>query len=107
MVNFDATNADILWLLRTTMRNYCPSHIAIINGRYTVHTDVAYGQPIYPYSDYTAGASVGRELVLAASRGRLEALPTWGVTEPGHAAMPTFGPVSWQILLGAGWDSTW
>jgi hypothetical protein len=29
-------------------------------------------------------------------------MPTWGVTEPGHAAMSTFGPAGWEVLLGAG-----
>lgn len=35
-------------------------------------------------------------------------LPTWGVTEPGHAAMSTFSPdEGWYVLLGATWKYAW
>jgi hypothetical protein len=34
-------------------------------------------------------------------------MPTWGATEPGHAAMSTWTPTGWDVLLGAGWPSAW
>jgi len=34
-------------------------------------------------------------------------LPTWGATEPGHAAMSAWSPSGWRVLLGAGWPSAW
>jgi hypothetical protein len=116
IVGSDAADADLGWL-RTTMQNYRPEHIAI-NGsnpvtRYdqAVHTDVAYGQPIWPYYDYTALPAAGGECGPRAFFGRFTreawGVPTWGVTEPGHAAMSTFGPQGWEILLGAQWDSAW
>lgn len=114
--NCDSSDSDLLWL-RETMKNYRPNHIAINNSnpvtRYSeaVHTDVAYGQPIWPYYDYTALPAGGGECGPRAFFGRFTrqawGLPIWGVTEPGHAAMSTFGPEGWQILLGAGWDSAW
>lgn len=35
-------------------------------------------------------------------------LPTWGVQQPGHAAMTTWAPTGWAVLLGGPWEiSTW
>ena len=34
-------------------------------------------------------------------------LPTWGVTQPGHAAMSTWSQDGWQVLLGADWSYSW
>ena len=35
-------------------------------------------------------------------------LPTWGATQPGHAAMTTWSPDGgWHVLLGASWPSCW
>ena len=34
-------------------------------------------------------------------------LPVWGIKEPGHAAMTTWSPRGWAVLLGAGWDHGW
>jgi len=35
-------------------------------------------------------------------------LPTWGATQPGHAAMTTWSPdQGWHVLLGASWPSCW
>ena len=35
-------------------------------------------------------------------------LPTWGMTQPGHAAMTTFSPdQGWYTLLGATWKYSW
>ena len=116
MINSDAAGSNLAWL-RTTMANYRPDDIAINNSnpvwRYAeaVHGEVAYGQPIWPYTDYTEIPAAGGECGPRAFFGRLTreafGLPTWGVTEPGHAAMSTRGPEGWQILLGAGWDHAW
>ena len=35
-------------------------------------------------------------------------LPTWGVTQPGHAAMSSWAPAGgWSIQLGASWQYSW
>jgi hypothetical protein len=113
--NSDATESDMTWA-RDTMINYHPDFIAINNSnpvwRYAeaVH-EVAYGQPVWPYYDYTALPAAGGECGPRAFFTRFVrkawGMPTWGVTEPGHAAMSTFGPAGWEILLGAGWDHAW
>lgn len=34
-------------------------------------------------------------------------LPTFGVTQPGHAAMTTWTAGGWEVELGAGWEYSW
>jgi len=34
-------------------------------------------------------------------------VPTFGVTQPGHAAMTTWTPSGWEVLLGADWMFSW
>lgn len=119
--NSPASDNDLAWV-RESMRIYRPDHIAMsYSWRYakSVSTEVAYGDPMcakwdakvcdghyaeIPASDGVCGprAFFGRFTRLAFG------LPTWGATQPGHAAMTTWSPDSgWGVLLGAGWPSCW
>lgn len=119
--NSPASDEDLEWV-RQSMRIYRPDHIAMsYDWRYTeaVRTEVAYGDPMcakwapevcaghyaqIPASDGVCGprAFFGRFTRLAFG------LPTWGATQPGHAAMTTWSPdIGWHTLLGAGWPSCW
>lgn len=119
--NSPASDEDLDWV-RQSMRIYRPDHIAMsYTWRYAeaVRTEVAYGDPMcakwapevcaghyaqIPASDGVCGprAFFGRFTRLAFG------LPTWGATQPGHAAMTTWSPdAGWHTLLGAGWPSCW
>jgi len=115
----DASNEDLDWL-RKTLAIYRPDHIATgYDWRYAraVKTDVAYGDPQcasmpgvcdghyaqIPASDGVCGprAFFGRYTRLAFG------LPVWGATQKGHAAMTTWTPNGWTVLLGGGWPFSW
>ena len=123
--NSPASDEDLQWL-RTSMGIYNPDHIAgeSYHWKYAkaVSSDVAYGDPMcakwgpyyndicnghyasIPASDGVCGprAFFGRFTRLAFG------LPTWGATQPGHAAMTTWSPdEGWHVLLGAAWPSCW
>jgi len=119
-MNSHASHEDLQWL-RESMAVYRPDHIAMdYHWRYAeaVRTEVAYGDPQcanmpgvcdghyaeIPASDGVCGprAFFGRFTRLAWG------LPTWGATQPGHAAMTTWSPdEGWHVLLGASWPSCW
>lgn len=119
-VNSHSTNEDMTWF-RDTLYNYRPDHVAMgYNWRYAeaVRTDVAYGDPQcakmpgvcdghyanIPVADGVCGprAFFGRYTRLSFG------LPTWGATQPGHAAMTTWSPDGgWEVLLGASWPFCW
>ena len=119
--NSPASDEDLAWI-RASMGIYRPENIAMsYHWRYarSVSTDVAYGDPMcakwgpavcsghyaeIPAADGVCGprAFFGRATRLAFG------LPTWGATQPGHAAMSTWSPdEGWHTLLGAGWPSCW
>ena len=119
--NSPASDRDLAWL-RASMRIYRPDHIAMSYAwRYAeaVRTEVSYGDPMcakwapevcdghyasIPASDGVCGprAFFGRFTRLAFG------VPTWGATQPGHAAMTTWSPdEGWHVLLGASWPSCW
>jgi hypothetical protein len=117
----DSKEADLAWF-RETVAIYRPDNIAMpYHTRYAeaVHTDVAYGHPAC--ANFKPGACNGHEAQIPAGGGecgpraffgrfsrKAFGLPTWGVTEPGHAAMSTFSPdQGWYILLGATWKYAW
>ncbi len=116
----DATDDDLVWM-RTTMANFRPDNIARdYTWRYAeaVHTDVAYG---HPACDTMPGICTGRYAQIPAAGGecgpraffgrvtrKAFGLPTWGVTQPGHAAMSAWDPdKGWGVLLGAAWQYSW
>jgi hypothetical protein len=118
--NSPATNEDLEWL-RKTLTIYRPDHVATSDyaWRYAraVKTEVAYGDPMcatlpgicdghyaeIPAADGVCGprAFFGRFTRLAFG------MPVWGATQPGHAAMTTWTPTGWSVLLGAGWPFCW
>jgi hypothetical protein len=118
----DAKEDDLAWF-RDTAAIYRPDVIAMpYHTRYAeaVHTDVAYGHPGCDL--FKPGACNGHEAQIPAGGGecgpraffgrfsrKAFGLPTWGVTEPGHAAMSTWSPDTsgWYVLLGAGWQHAW
>eukprot|EP01052_Picozoa_sp_SAG31_P006627 SAG31_NODE_306_length_17979_cov_7.825447_14_plen_852_part_00 len=117
----DSKEEDLAWF-RDTVAIYRPDNIAMpYHTRYAeaVHTDVAYGHPAC--ASFKPGACNGHEAQIPTGGGecgpraffgrfsrKAFGLPTWGVTEPGHAAMSTFSPdQGWYILLGATWKYAW
>lgn len=117
--NSDAEDEDLLWL-RTTMGNYRPENIAMdYSWRYAeaVHTDVAYGDPQCSelpgicnghYAQIpAAGGECGPRAFFGRFARKAYGLPTWGVTQPGHAAMSAWTPDGWRVLLGADWMYSW
>jgi hypothetical protein len=121
MIDTDAFDEDLLWL-RTTMSNYRPDYIAMdYTWRYiqAVHQEVRYGDPqcalFMPgvcnnhYSQIpVAGGVCGPRAFFSRFARKSFGLPTWGVTQPGHAAMSSWSPSSgWTIQLGASWQYSW
>ena len=118
-VDADAFDEDLTWL-RTTMANYRPDYIARdYTWRYTqaVHQEVPYGDPVCPntgvcnghYSQIPiAGGVCGWRAFFSRFARKAFGLPTWGVTQPGHAAMSSWSPAGgWTIQLGASWYYSW
>eukprot|EP00040_Diaphanoeca_grandis_P030591 m.181026 g.181026 ORF g.181026 m.181026 type:complete len:847 (+) comp32047_c0_seq1:104-2644(+) len=115
----DATEDDTLWL-RAAMANYRPDEIAMTyHWRYawSVHSDVQYGDSICThwdgvcnghYSDIPVGGDVcgGRAFWGRFTRKGF-GIPTWGATEHGHAAMSSWTPTGWNVMLGSDWPWTW
>ena len=106
---------------RQTMANYRPDDINYdYYWRYaqTVHAEVGYSDPV---CDQMPGICNGYYSMIPAAGGvcgprafwsrmvrKAFGIPTWGVTQPGHAAMTTFSPVkNWHVLLGADWKYSW
>jgi len=109
---------DELTWTRETMRNFRPEHIvrSDYHTRYmqAVHTDVSYGDSQWvggkpSYSGIpAAGAVCGGRAWFSRLTKLAHGLPTWGVQQPGHAAMTTWAPEGWTVLLGGPWQiSTW
>jgi hypothetical protein len=121
MADSDALEEDLVWA-RTTMANYRPDYIAReYTWRYTqqVHQEVPYGDPICGtfmpgvcnghYSQIpVAGGECGWRAFFSRFVRKAFGLPTWGVTQPGHAAMSSWSPAGgWSIQLGASWFYSW
>jgi len=96
---------------RKTLGIYRPEHI--VTGNYgwryarAVKTDVHYGPEIFPdaraeYPDLpAAGGECGPRAFYGRFCKRAFGLPVWGVKQPGHAAMSTWTPTGWVVLLGS------
>ena len=123
--NADAVEPDLKWM-RETMAIYTPDSIAMQysvgkSWRYaeTVHHDVPYTHNHCPNPNYTAICSGHYSMIPAlggicgyrAFFGRITrqafGLPTWGLTERGHAAMTSWNPSGWNVMLGATWPYGW
>lgn len=111
-----SSNDELAWL-RKSMPIYRPDHVASsdYHWRYAraVRTDVAYGHPVWPdgRADMKeipcAGGECGPRAWFGRFSRRAFGLPTWGVKQPGHAAMTTWAPNGWAVLLGADWRYSW
>lgn len=122
-VNADADDGDLGWM-RETMGNYDPSYIAMNysvgrDWRYaeSVHHDVAYVHTHCPQPNYTLVCS-GHYSMIPAKGGicgfrafwsritrKAFGIPTWGATHSGHAAMTSWNPQGWVIMLaGQLWE---
>ena len=117
----NAQDEDHIWL-RTTMGNYRPDYIARdYSWRYTqaVHQEVPYGDPICSqfmegvcnghYSQIpVAGGVCGPRAFFSRFARKSFGMPTWGMTEQGHAAMSSWSPIGgWSIQLGSNWPYGW
>ena len=121
-VNADAVDVDLAWM-RETMGIYTPDAIAMnysegSEWRYaeTVHHEVAYVHTHCPQPNYTAVCDGHYSMIPAkggicgfrAFWGRISrkafGIPTWGAKHTGHAAMTSWNPQGWVIMLaGADW----
>lgn len=112
VINCDASNDEIAWC-REMLRNYRPDHIFDRNDQWKycmiVKSDVRYKQPEWAPSGngprtYQQLISGGGKCGPRAWFGRFVCkafgVPTWGVRQPGHAAMSRWSPSGWYICLG-------
>jgi len=106
-----SSNDNLQWL-RDTMEYYNPTHTTeSYEWRYAraVRTEVAYGDPVWPdcapnFNAIPASGGVcGPRAWFGRFCKRAFGLPTWGAAQPGHAAMTTWTPTGWEVLLGAAW----
>ena len=75
------------------------------------------GDPVCPNADLcnghysqipVAGGECGPRAFFSRFARKAFGLPTWGVTQPGHAAMSSWSPAGgWGIQLGASWAYSW
>jgi hypothetical protein len=113
-VNSDASNDELAWF-RETIRNYRPqvAYMKDYKWRYVsiVKTDCYY-QKFDRIDDYKQILSGGGKCGPRAWLGRFACKafgnPTWGVRQPGHAAMSRWTPDGWMTVLGLGFKvSNW
>ena len=110
---------DLAWC-REMLRNYRPDIVSKPDYRWRyawiVRTDVPYTDPLPPQDDGTSriqqllcgGGKCGPRAFVGRLALRSFGIPTWGVRQPGHAALAHWTPQGWTINLGADWKySTW
>jgi hypothetical protein len=130
VVDCNAMDRDIQWG-RDYLKSYRPDQIWTREDdrfRYiwSVRTDLGYRQPDHEFSNYvdliSAGGECGARAWFARFICKSFGIPTWGVRQPGHAAVSRWlrtsvgcvgnsgeaVRVKWTTCLGVGWDlSTW
>lgn len=118
VVNANATHDDLTWG-RQFLRNYRPDQIYTKDQKWryvmAVKTNVGYRHPDHEFYNYQELLSAGGECGPRAFFGRFISkawgLPTWGVRQPGHAAMTRWtnnrSIGGWTVCLGAGWPYSW
>ncbi len=115
VVDANATHDDLTWG-REYLRNYRPDQITMQDQKWryvkSVRTDVGYRHPDHNFENYPELLSAGGECGPRAFFGRFISkawgMPTWGVRQPGHAAMTRYTQDSgWVVCLGAGWSYSW
>jgi predicted nucleic acid-binding Zn-ribbon protein len=119
VVNSEAPDHILAWA-RQMLRNYRPDFV--YNPDYVwryvmiVRTDVRYGSQDVKY-DFPVlnffqnipkdGGVCGRRAFFGRFVLKAFGIPTWGVTQPAHAALSHWTPKGWVINLGAGWERSW
>lgn len=119
VVNCHSPDQILRWG-RTMLRNYRPDHIYNDNyaWRYVaaVRTEVPYGSQNVKYDDpelhqfqniICNGGVCGRRAFFGRFILRAFGIPTWGVTQRGHAAVGHWTPDGWVTVLGAGFHVSW
>ncbi|KAG7349275.1 hypothetical protein IV203_011872 [Nitzschia inconspicua] len=115
VVDSNATHEDLTWA-REYLKAYRPDEIltADEHWRYAlaVRSDVGYRQPDHDFTNYKDLLSAGGKCGARAWFGRFICkawgIPTWGIRQPGHAAMTRWTTDGWCICLGAAkWDISW
>ena len=111
ITNSDAPNEQLQWG-RDMIKNYRPDHMQLdYNWRYVfiVRSDVNYCKPTWTSSPHTypqiisGGGECGPRAWFGRFALRAFGIPTWGVRQPGHAALGHWTPDGWVICLGAAW----
>jgi hypothetical protein len=117
VINSNASNEDLTWG-REYLRAYRPDEIWTSSQKWryvmSVKTDVGYRHPDHEFNNYQELISAGGECGPRAFFGRFISkswgIPTWGVRQPGHAAMSRWTDQSsggWTMVLGAAWQYSW
>jgi hypothetical protein len=117
VINSNASNEDLTWG-REYLRAYRPDEIWTSSQKWryvmSVKTDVGYRHPDHEVNNYQELISAGGECGPRAFFGRFISkswgIPTWGVRQPGHAAMSRWTDQSsggWTVVLGAAWQYSW
>jgi len=123
VVNNDASDEEIEWC-RKMLRNYRPDHVLSPNYQWRycmiVKSDVRYKKPEWEegvprtYKQMISGGGMcGPRAWFGRMACKSFGIPTWGVRQPGHAAMSHWMPSNqWVICLGGPnwtksfWDGT-
>ena len=122
IANEPYSDKDIEWTRQYT-RNYEPEAILKAATKETrrslyasiVHTDVGYSHMEWgcvpgnaPSQLIAGGAVCGGRAWVGRLCERSFGIPTFGVRQPGHAAMSHWTPAGWRVFWGAGWQwSLW
>ena len=117
VVDSNACHNDLMWG-RSYLQVYRPDQIYWKDDQWryleAVRTDIGYRHPDHEFHNYVDLLSAGGVCGARAWFGRFMCkcfgMPTWGVRQPGHAALSRYRPStrSWQICMGAAWKfSTW
>jgi hypothetical protein len=115
VVDGDATHQDLTWG-REYLKAYRPDEIWTPDEHWryamAVKSDVGYRQPEHEFNNYKDLISAGGKCGARAWFGRFICkawgIPTWGIRQPGHAALSRWTSDGWKICLGApNWDISW
>eukprot|EP00980_Cylindrotheca_fusiformis_P017488 scaffold5490_cov125-Cylindrotheca_fusiformis.AAC.5 len=115
VVDCDATDDDLQWG-REYLKAYRPDEMLSTDDRWkyvlAVRSDINYHHPEHDFSNYrellSAGGVCGARAWFGRFIAKCHGMPTWGVRQPGHAAMSRWTPQGWVTCLGAGFQySSW
>ena len=114
VVDSNAPNDQLQWG-RDFLKAYRPDEVLSNDEKWkyvwAVRTDVGYRHPDHAFDSYQSLISAGGECGARAWFGRFIAkafgMPTWGVRQPGHAAMSRWTPSGWIVCLGSSFGFSW